>query len=114
MICSYVSLKTIKFPVSDITENGAAFSDQLSEDGRVNDEQRINFYSAYLQSAHKAIEDGVPLHGYFAFSLIDNFEWAEGYSKRFGLIYIDYPTQRRIMKESGFWYRDSIAANGLV
>jgi beta-glucosidase len=103
--------KDYKIPNIYITENGVAFLDTVSEDGQVHDGRRINFYRAYLHHAHKAIEKGVPLRGYFAWSLMDNFEWAEGYNKRFGLIYVDYPTQRRLMKDSGFWYRDSIAAN---
>lgn len=95
-----------------ITENGAAFPDTISEDGRVHDPRRVKFLHDYLFQVHAAIADGVPVAGYFAWSLMDNFEWAMGYSKRFGLLYIDYPSQRRIIKDSGYWYRDTIAANG--
>ena len=68
----------------------------------------------HLAAAARAIEAGVPLRGYFAWSLLDNFEWSYGYSKRFGLIYVDYATQERIPKASAYWYRTVIEANGLV
>jgi beta-glucosidase len=97
-----------------ITENGASFPDTLSPDGRVHDPLRIQYLHDHLLQAHAAIEEGVPLAGYFAWSLMDNFEWAYGYSRRFGLVYIDYPTQRRIIKDSGYWYRDTIATNGVA
>ncbi len=97
-----------------ITENGASFPDTLSPDGHVHDPLRIQYLHDHLLQAHAAIEEGVPLAGYFAWSLMDNFEWAYGYSRRFGLVYVDYPTQRRIIKDSGYWYRDTIAANGIV
>ncbi len=97
-----------------ITENGASFPDTLSPDGHVHDPLRIQYLHDHLLQAHKAIEEGVPLAGYFAWSLMDNFEWAYGYSRRFGLVYIDYPTQRRIIKDSGYWYRDTIATNGVA
>ncbi|HET9028726.1 MAG TPA: family 1 glycosylhydrolase, partial [Candidatus Aquilonibacter sp.] len=93
-----------------ITENGAAFPDVLSSDGRVHDERRIAYYATHLEQVERAIADGAPVTGYFAWSLLDNFEWAEGYRPRFGLVYVDYETQRRIMKDSGYWYRDRIAA----
>ena len=95
-----------------ITENGAAFNDTVSADGHVHDPRRVQYLHDYLLQAQAAIAGGVPLAGYFAWSLMDNFEWAFGYSKRFGIVYIDYPTQRRIIKDSGYWYRDTIAANG--
>lgn len=87
-----------------ITENGAAFDDRLKE-GHVEDGYRIRFYEQYLEQVWKAKQEGVKVGGYFAWSFTDNFEWAEGYSKRFGLVYIDYPTQRRIVKSSGFWFQ---------
>jgi beta-glucosidase len=87
-----------------ITENGAAFPDRL-ENGHVYDDDRILFYQRYLAQVLKAKREGVDVQGYFAWSFTDNFEWAEGYSKRFGLVYIDYPTQRRIIKSSGFWFQ---------
>jgi beta-glucosidase len=95
-----------------ITENGAAFNDTVSEDGHVHDPRRIHYLHDYLLQAQAAIAAGVPLAGYFVWSLMDNFEWAQGYSKRFGIVYIDYPTQQRIIKDSGSWYPDTIAANG--
>jgi len=95
-----------------ITENGAAFNDTVSEDGHVHDPRRVQYLHDYLLQAQAAIAGGVPLAGYFAWSLMDNFEWAFGYTKRFGIVYIDYPTQRRIIKDSGYGYRDTIAANG--
>ena len=97
-----------------ITENGAAFPDEVTPDGRVFDPRRIAYLDGHLRHAHRAIEDGVPLKGYFAWSLMDNFEWAHGYSKRFGLVYITYATQQRIVKESGHWYRQVIERNGLA
>jgi hypothetical protein len=78
--------------------------------GRVHHPQRISFMERHIAHAARAIQAGIPLHGYFAWSLMDNFEWAEGYSKRFGLVYIDYPTQERILKDSALWYRDWIAS----
>jgi beta-glucosidase len=99
------------YPVKEIfiTENGSAWPDEVI-DGAVNDSLRIKYFSEHLEAVHSAIELGVPVHGYFAWSLLDNFEWTHGYSKRFGLIYIDYPTQRRIIKSSGRWYADYIAS----
>jgi beta-glucosidase len=87
-----------------ITENGAAFEDHI-EKGHVHDPYRVDFLQQYLEQVLRAKNEGVPVSGYFAWSFTDNFEWAEGYSKRFGLVYVDYPTQRRIVKSSGFWYK---------
>lgn len=100
-------------PVVYITENGAAFPDKIDENGRVNDESRIKYLKGYFLQAHRAIEDGVKLSGYFVWSLLDNFEWAYGYSKRFGLVYTDYPTQKRIIKASGWWYKRVIEKSGI-
>jgi beta-glucosidase len=97
-----------------ITENGAAFADQIGPDGVVDDQQRIAYLKAYIAAAHRALSAGIDLRGYFVWSLLDNFEWAQGFSKRFGLIYSDYPSQRRIWKRSAYWYRELIARNGLV
>jgi beta-glucosidase len=99
-------------PAIYITENGAAFDDEVI-DGTVHDERRIAYLQSHLGAAHMAIEGGVPLQGYFVWSLLDNFEWAHGYSKRFGIVYVDYPTQRRIPKASAHWYRQVIAANAV-
>ncbi|EAQ63261.1 beta-glucosidase [Marinomonas sp. MED121] len=88
-----------------ITENGAACDDKLVE-GEVHDEQRVRYLNAHLNAIHNAIEAGVNIQGYFAWSLMDNFEWAEGYSKRFGLVYVDYNTQERTLKASAKAYRE--------
>ena len=92
-----------------VTENGAAFGDVRTHDGRIHDVDRIAYLSAYLEAVASAIAAGVPLRGYFVWSLLDNFEWAEGYSKRFGLVYVDYPTLERVPKDSFHWYRELIA-----
>jgi beta-glucosidase len=96
-----------------ITENGVAYSDGPDEARRVNDERRVAFLRDHLVAAHRAIADGVPLHGYFLWSLMDNFEWAHGYSKRFGIYWVDYTTQERIAKQSAFRYRDIVKGNAL-
>lgn len=94
-----------------VTENGASFHDYASPDGRVHDPERIDYLQGYLDAAGQAISNGVDLAGYFAWSLLDNFEWAEGYSKRFGLVYVDYATQARTPKSSASWYSGLIAAH---
>ena len=96
-----------------ITENGAAFYDYATPEGNVNDEERVAFLDAHFRAAHEAIERGVNLKGYFVWSLLDNFEWAEGYSKRFGIVYVEYATQHRIPKMSARWYKEVIRRNGL-
>ena len=96
-----------------VTENGAAFDDGPDAHGRVPDQARIRFLDGHLRAAHRAIQRGVDLRGYFVWSLLDNFEWAEGYSKRFGIVYVDFPTQRRLPKDSALWYREAIARGGL-
>lgn len=95
-----------------ITENGAAFRDMVGSNGEIEDQNRIEFLAGYLCQVHRAIEAGVNLQGYFLWSLMDNFEWAYGYSKRFGIVHIDYETQKRTIKKSGYWYRNVIAGNG--
>jgi beta-glucosidase len=97
-----------------VTENGAAYSDGIGPDGLVHDPRRVTYLREHFGAAARAIATGVPLKGYFVWSLLDNFEWVHGYSKRFGLIYVDYPTQRRVMKSSGQWYGRVIAANAVV
>jgi beta-glucosidase len=94
-----------------ITENGAAFPDAPAPDGSVPDTDRIAFLDSHLDAARRAIGDGVDLRGYFAWSLMDNFEWAYGYSKRFGIVYVDYDTQTRTPKASATWYADFIRRN---
>lgn len=91
-----------------ITENGAAFDDAPDADGNVVDDRRCAYLKTHLQACLASIEQGVPLQGYFAWSLLDNFEWAHGYAKRFGLVYVNYETQERIPKQSARWYRDFI------
>ena len=95
-----------------VTENGAAYRDTVAPDGRVDDPERIAYLRSHLAAAHDALRAGVDLRGYFVWSLLDNFEWAEGYAKRFGIVHVDYPTQRRTLKESAHWYRRVIAAGG--
>ncbi|MFI6813697.1 GH1 family beta-glucosidase [Nonomuraea sp. NPDC050328] len=90
-----------------VSENGAAYDDVL-EDGAVHDTERVAFLEGHLRACSEAIEAGVPLEGYFAWSLMDNFEWAWGYGKRFGLVYVDFPTQKRILKDSAHWYSRTI------
>jgi beta-glucosidase len=89
-----------------ILENGAAFPDQVDADGRIRDEQRISYLRGYLGAVQDAIEAGVPVRGYFVWSLLDNFEWACGYSRRFGLIHVDYETQQRRPKDSFHFYAE--------
>jgi beta-glucosidase len=101
------------FPELVITENGAAYADEPAADGSVPDPKRISYIERHLEAAHRAIAAGVPLRGYFAWSLMDNFEWSLGYSKRFGLVHVDYSTLKRTPKTSAIWYRDVIANNGL-
>jgi len=96
-----------------ITENGAAYSDGPDDTGRISDTRRIDFLREHLRAAHRALEGGVPLSGYFAWSLMDNFEWAHGYEKRFGLYWVDYKTQKRIPKDSALWYHGVISANAV-
>jgi beta-glucosidase len=96
-----------------IIENGAAFEDVISADGAVHDARRESYLREHIGAVRDAIEDGVDVRGYFVWSLLDNFEWAFGYSKRFGVIYVDYATQRRSVKDSGLWYAQVIARNGL-
>ncbi|MDT5033417.1 MAG: beta-glucosidase [Actinoplanes sp.] len=97
-----------------ITENGAAYPDGPStETGEVHDTNRIEYLDGHLRACHDAISHGVDLRGYFVWSLLDNFEWAEGYAKRFGIVHVDYRTQSRTPKDSARWYADVIRRNGL-
>ncbi|MDD1649018.1 MAG: GH1 family beta-glucosidase [Methylococcaceae bacterium] len=95
-----------------ITENGAAFDDAAPVHGRVSDPDRVAYLRSHLLAAREAIAEGVNLKGYFAWSLFDNFEWAHGYSKRFGLIHVDYATQARTLKDSALFYRRIIDSHG--
>jgi beta-glucosidase len=87
-----------------VTENGAAFHDEIAADGGVHDPERLAYLQAHMGACRQAIAAGVPLRGFFAWSLMDNFEWAWGYTKRFGLVYVDFDTQERIIKDSGRWF----------
>jgi beta-glucosidase len=93
-----------------VTENGAAFPDVRVHDGQVHDPERMAYLSSYIDAVAQAVEDGAPVKGYFVWSMLDNFEWAQGYSKRFGLVYVDYPTLERVPKDSFYWYRDLLAS----
>ena len=95
-----------------VTENGASFGNGPDAAGRVADTRRLNYLRDHFSAARQAMNNGVPLAGYFVWSLMDNFEWAEGYRQRFGIVWVDYETQQRIPKDSALWYRDVIAANG--
>ena len=96
-----------------ITESGAAFHDYVDPEGKVDDVERIAYLDAHVRAAARAIADGVELRGYYVWSLLDNFEWQDGYSQRFGLVYVDYRTQTRIPKASARWYSGVISANEL-
>ncbi len=91
-----------------VTENGSAWPDELDLDGQIQDKERIDYLEQHLAACARAAHAGAPLAGYFAWSLLDNFEWAYGYAKRFGLVHVDYPTQRRTIKASGYRYSDII------
>lgn len=91
-----------------ITENGCSFPDEVSPDGTVDDSPRIEFLDAHIGAVRTAIDEGIDVRGYFTWSLLDNFEWSEGYHPRFGLVHVDYETQKRTPKKSFFWYRDMI------
>ncbi|MFF5973114.1 GH1 family beta-glucosidase [Streptomyces sp. NPDC012769] len=96
-----------------ITENGAAFPDIPSADGQIHDHDRIDYLRQHLEAVHRAIADGADVRGYFLWSLLDNFEWAYGYEKRFGAVHVDYTTQLRTPKRSARWYARAIAANAI-
>lgn len=95
-----------------VTENGAAFDDPPIVRGRIPDYQRVDYLRRHLLAARSAISQGVNLRGYFVWSLLDNFEWTHGYAKRFGIVGVDFPTQRRVLKESAKFYADVIRSNG--
>jgi beta-glucosidase len=105
--------KDYKKPIIEITENGCAYGDAPGKNGVDTDTRRIAYYRGYLRELAQAIKQGADVRGYHAWSLLDNFEWAEGYSKRFGLVYVDFKTQKRTVKESGKWYAKVAASNAL-
>ena len=92
-----------------ITENGAAYRDTIASDGHVHDQERIAYFQSYLAAVLKAKNEGINITGYMAWTLMDNFEWAEGFDKRFGLVYTDFKTQERTIKDSGYWFRDFLS-----
>jgi len=95
-----------------ISENGAAYPDVVSPDGCVHDRMRIEFLRAYLHELKRACDEGIAVHGYFLWSLLDNFEWAAGYTQRFGIVYVDFGTGKRTPKDSAWWYHHQITTNG--
>jgi beta-glucosidase len=100
-------------PAIYITENGAAFYDPPHTiDGKVEDPLRLEYYRQHLRATHDAMQKGADVRGYYAWSLLDNYEWAHGYSKRFGIVHVDYSTQQRTIKSSGRYYSEVIRTNG--
>ncbi|MEV6246127.1 GH1 family beta-glucosidase [Streptomyces sp. NPDC051742] len=97
-----------------ITENGAAYDDYADPSGNVKDPERVAYLHGHLAAVHRALADGADVRGYFLWSLLDNFEWAYGYSKRFGIVHVDFATQRRTLKDSARWYAEVIARGGLT
>ena len=102
----------VKIPELMITENGVPVPDGLDFDGRVRDERRIRYLRDHIAQVHHAMDEGVPVKGYFHWSLMDNFEWSLGYGQRFGLVYVDFKTQKRTIKDSGRWFTRVIQENG--
>jgi beta-glucosidase len=102
-----------RLPPIYITENGAAFRDEVSSDGKVHDPRRLQYLKDHFLQTRQAIEEGVDVRGYFVWSLLDNFEWSFGYTRRFGIVHVDYETQKRTIKDSGEWYAGVIRANGV-
>jgi len=100
-----------KLPI-EITENGAAYNTPPNRDGEIPDQPRIDFYNGYIHELAQAVADGADVRGYHAWSLLDNFEWNEGFTPRFGLVYVDYKTLKRTPKASARWYAQLIAAQG--
>jgi beta-glucosidase len=100
-----------RLPPILITENGAAYPDDVGADGQIHDSRRTHFLHSHLMAVARAIEQGANVRGYFVWSLLDNFEWAYGYSKRFGIVHVDFATERRTIKDSGAWYARSVAQN---
>ncbi|MCB9419482.1 MAG: beta-glucosidase [Ardenticatenaceae bacterium] len=96
-----------------VTENGCSYGDGVDGNGRVHDNRRINYLHQYMAGVNRAIRNGAPVAGYFVWSFMDNYEWSLGYSQRFGIIYVDYQTQKRYPKDSALWYRDVITSNSL-
>jgi beta-glucosidase len=100
-------------PTVYILENGCSLPDKPEENGIVADWERVNYLRAHLHAIHQAMQAGADLRGYFVWSLMDNFEWSWGYSRRFGLVHVDFTNLRRTPKQSAYWYRDIIAQNAV-
>ncbi len=113
--CLYWGLKFLyeryQLPIY-LTENGMSCHDNVSEDGRVHDPNRITFLKQYITAVHKAIEEGADIRGYFLWTFLDNFEWDRGYTERFGIVYVDFKTKKRIPKDSAYWYKEVMETNG--
>jgi|CXWL01.1.fsa_nt_gi beta-glucosidase len=101
-------------PIIYITENGCSYPTGPGADGRVADQERIDFYNGFVGQVGRAIDEGCDVRGYYAWTLIDNFEWAEGFRQRFGIVHVDFETQKRTIKDSGYWFRDLIAKNQIA
>ena len=97
-----------------VTENGASYSTGPDENGRVHDQNRIDYLQSHIGMVWDAIQAGIPVTAYLQWSLLDNFEWARGYSQRFGAIHVDYQTLKRTIKDSAYWFSDVIKRNGLL
>ncbi len=97
-----------------ITENGCSSTDQMAPDGEIYDTDRVMYLRNYIANMHRAVTEGIPIKGYFLWSLLDNYEWADGYDKRFGITYVDFKTQKRTLKLSGHLYKEIIARNSLM
>ena len=103
-----------KLPPIYITENGSAFKDEISADGKIHDPRRLDYLKQHFIQTRLAMQDGVDVRGYFVWSLMDNFEWGHGFTKRFGMIRVDYETQQRTVKDSGEWYAEVIRTNSVA
>ena len=96
-----------------LTENGAAYPDKIDENGEINDDDRIDYFKKYLNAVHKAINDGAKVKSYFAWTFMDNFEWALGFEKRFGIVHVDFKTLKRTPKKSYFFFKDLVENNSI-
>jgi beta-glucosidase len=103
-----------KLPPIYITENGSAFKDEVSADGKIHDPRRLDYLRQHFIQTRLAMQDGVDIRGYMVWSLMDNFEWGHGFTKRFGLIRVDYETQKRTVKDSGEWYAEVTRTNSVT
>jgi beta-glucosidase len=116
--CIYWGVRNVcdvwKAPAIYITENGSSSDDVVNAEGRIEDIDRVMYLRNHLTHLHRATAEGYPVKGYFLWSLLDNFEWDDGYSKRFGIHYVDFKTQKRTPKLSAEWYREVIARNQVV